>query len=108
MRAGTLRRQVLIQARTQAVDGFGQQSTAWSAGLSVSADIQQLQGNELLNAQAVNALTTHSVLIRYRTDVTAASRLVYQGRFFNVHSVVDPDTSHIALLLMCGEGMNQG
>ena len=108
MRAGTLRRQVLIQSRSSALDGFGQKVRAWTDLASVWADIQPLSGRELEVARAVQAEVTHQVTIRYRTGLSDLMRLVYQGRYFNVNSVIDTDTQHKQLLLLCTEGLDDG
>jgi SPP1 family predicted phage head-tail adaptor len=35
-------------------------------------------------------------------------RVIYQGRVFDIQSVIDVDTQHRRLALMCSEGLNQG
>ena len=105
MLAGNLRRQVLIQQRGATVDTYGQRSTTWSDLVTTMADIQPLQGRELELAQAINAEVTHLVVMRYRPGITAAMRVVYQGRRFAIHSVMDVDTRHKTLQLACAEGL---
>jgi SPP1 family predicted phage head-tail adaptor len=48
------------------------------------------------------------VVIRYRSGVLPAMRVIYQGRVFDIQSVIDVDTQHRRLALMCSEGLNQG
>lgn len=106
--AGHLRHKVQIQSRSATKDGFGQESMTWTTALTVWADIQPLSGRELIAAQAQMAETTHTVVIRYRAGITPANRVVYQGRVFNVLSVIDEDMRHRTLSLLCSEGLNQG
>ena len=108
MRSGDLRRQVLIQQRGTTTDSYGQRSTTWSDVATTMADIQPLQGRELEIAQAINAEVSHTVVMRYRTGITAAMRLVYQGRKFAIHAVTDVDTRHKTLQLTCAEGLSDG
>ena len=108
MRISDLNRRVLIQQRSTTKDSFGQQSTAWTDLLTCWAHIEPLSGRELVNAQAVNAEVTHTVTIRYRSNVTASMRVLYQGRIFNITAVIDPDTSHVWTSLNCSEGLNLG
>ena len=108
LRAGTLRRQITLQRRTSTNDTFGQQSTAWTTLRTSYAEIEPLTGRELETAQAINAEVTHRITLRYRSDITTALRITYQGRIFNVLSVLDIDTAHTALQLLCSEGLNQG
>lgn len=108
VRSGDLNRRIAIQQRTTTPDGYGQQTTTWTDVITCWASIEPLNGRELVQAQAVQAETTHQVTILYRSSITAAMRVVYQGRVFNILSVIDPDTSHVALQLLCSEGLNQG
>jgi SPP1 family predicted phage head-tail adaptor len=108
VRAGDLSRRILLEQRNETVDTFGQRSNTWTKALDTWASIRPLSGHELLSAQAINAETTHEVVIRYREDVTSAMRVVYQGRYFNVQSVLDADMKHRKLTLLCSEGLNAG
>lgn len=108
LRAGDLNRRITIQQRSSTPDSYGQQSGAWTDVVTCWAGIEPLTGRELLAAQAVNTENTHQVKLRYRTGITAAMRVVYQGRLFNILSVIDPDTAHVALHLLCSEGLTQG
>jgi SPP1 family predicted phage head-tail adaptor len=108
MRAGDLRRQIKIQQRSTAQDTLGQPVLTWTDVCTTWADIQPLSGRELELAQAINAEVNHQVTIRYRTGITAAMRVLYQGRIFNIQAVMDVDTRHKELQLMCSEGLNNG
>lgn len=108
LRSGELNRRITIQQRATSTDSYGQQATTWADVLSCWAAIEPLDGRELLLAQAINAEVTHRLTVRYRTGITAAMRATYQGRLFNIHAVLDPDTAHVALQLLCSEGLNQG
>ena len=106
--SSSLNRRVTIQSRTSAIDSYGQQVTTWTDVVSCWASIETQSGRELLAAQAINAELTDMVTILYRTTITAAMRVLYQSRVLNIQSVIDPDTAHVALQLMCSEGLNQG
>jgi SPP1 family predicted phage head-tail adaptor len=108
LRSGDLRRRVTVQQRTVSVDTFGQQAVSWSSFLECWADIQPSSGRELIAAQAQQSEVTHQVVIRYRSGVLPAMRVLYQGRVFDIQSVIDVDTQHRRLALMCSEGLNQG
>lgn len=109
VRGGDFNRRITIQQRSSATpDGFGQASQTWNDLLQCWARIEPLSGRELVLAQAQSAEVTHLVEIMYRPTVTAAMRAVYQGRIFNVLSVIDPDMAHVTLELLCSEGLNKG
>ena len=106
--AGALNRRVYVQKRSQDKDTVGQRDLTWQNFLRCWARIEQLQGRELEMAQAIRREINHRVVIRYRKDITTSMRVVYQGRYLNVEAVLDPDTEHVLLHLMCSEGMNNG
>lgn len=108
MRSGTLNRQITLQQRVATVDTFGQRSLTWVDVAPTWAEIAPLTGRELEAAQAIHSEVSHQVTIRYRPGVTAAMRAVYQGRFFQIQAVLDTDTRHEQMLLMCSEGTNDG
>jgi SPP1 family predicted phage head-tail adaptor len=45
----------------------------------------------------------HRFTLRYRTDLTGAKTLVYDGRTFDVKSIVDPEEKHRELIAMTDE-----
>jgi SPP1 family predicted phage head-tail adaptor len=106
--SSSLNRRITIQSRASTLDSFGQQVTTWTDLLSCWASLESQSGKELLAAQAINSELTDMVTVLYRSTVTAAMRVLYQGRVLNIQSVIDPDTAHVALQLMCSEGLNQG
>lgn len=97
-----------FQSRAKTRDGFGQRSNTWTDTFKAWVRIEPLSGRELETAQAINNEVTHRVTMRYRTTVTTDMRGVYQGRIFNVLAVLDVETAHVALQLLCSEGLNQG
>lgn len=103
--AASLNRRLTVQARATTVDAFGQQTTTWADVYTLWAAITPLAGRELVAAQAVNSETTHEIMLRYRTGIVAAQRLVYQGRIFAVLNVQDVATEHRWLKLLCSEGL---
>jgi SPP1 family predicted phage head-tail adaptor len=118
MRAGDLRRRVIVQKRTTTQDTFGQQATTWSDVLTgVPADIQPLSGRELVVAQAVNAAVTHQITMRWHPLLAdpvavAAMRVKYVTpqvtRYFNVAASLNVDERNKTIELSAIEGENPG
>lgn len=106
--SGDLNRKVRFERRPVEQDTAGQLVAAWEHQFSAWARIEQLEGRELVMAQAINTEVTHRVVIRYRPRVDTAMRVVYRERVFNVLSVVDPETEHVWLHVLCSEGPNRG
>ncbi len=106
--AGKLRHRIAIQQRTTDQDDYGQQLDQWDDVARVWADIEPLNGRELLAAAAVQAETTHTVTMRYRPGITPQLRINYNGRLFNILNVLDDNERHRTLTLLCSEGLNNG
>lgn len=107
--AGDLTRRITIQQRQTGQDTFGQQLAGWVDLLTCWAEITPLSGRELMAAQAMQAETTHEIVIRYRPGITAAMRVLYQGRIFEIKAPpIDESTLHRRLTLLCAEGLTQG
>lgn len=108
MRAGELRKRVLIQQRSTGQDTSGGQLTTWSDVATVWAAIEPMSGRELINAAAAQSEATHTVLLRYRPGIVPAMRINYQSRLFDIKAVLDENERHRMLTLICAEGLNNG
>jgi len=94
VRAGSLRHRVAIQTETQTPDGMGGFTTTWAAitGMaSVPAAIWPLSAKESLDAMKLELTVTHKIRIRYRSGITAANRILFGSRTFNIISMINPD-----------------
>ena len=113
MQAGRLRHSVTIQQRTATVDGYGQQSTAWTDVITALAAIEPLSGRELFAAQAVQSEVSHRVTIRYRSELDvprtgAALRVAFGSRVFDVHAVLNMGERDREMHILCSEGLTNG
>jgi SPP1 family predicted phage head-tail adaptor len=107
MEAGRLRHQVTIQRKTSTTDTYGGPIDVWEDVATVWAAVEPMQGRELVNAQATNSETTTKITTRY-TAVTTADRIIFEGKFYNLQSVIDPELRHRELVIMASEGLNEG
>lgn len=109
MRAGELRRRVTIQQRVTTQDTFGGQSQTWADfAAHVPAAIEPLSGRELMTAQSTQSEVSHRITIRYLPGVTAAMRIVYQGRYFNISAVMNIEERNREMQILASEGLNNG
>lgn len=108
MRAGDLRKRVLIEQRATTQDTFGEQVQTWTTFASAWAAIDPLSGREMLAAQAFNQEVTHSIEIRYISGVNARMRINYGGRLFNINAVLNENERNRKLVLTCSELLNDG
>ena len=109
MRAGKLRHRVTLSSKTATTDEYGGPVEVWTdVATNIPASVEPLSGRELVNAQTVNAEITTRITMRYRAGVIAANRITFDGKFYNLFSVVDPELRHRELIIMASEGLNGG
>ena len=108
MRAGTLRHKVAIEQRSVTTDTYGGEVVTWLPFTTAWADIQPLSGREMIAAQAVQSEITSKVIMRYIPGVLPSMRVVFEGRYYDIQSVIDWGMRHQELNLMCSEGLSQG
>lgn len=108
MRIGQNRHRVTIQSATVSQDANGEPIPTW-ANLASSpyewADIQTKAAGErfISGAEQFQAAVSHTVKIRYRTDVTVQMRLIEGSRYLYIENVIDPTGKSRELALMCRE-----
>jgi SPP1 family predicted phage head-tail adaptor len=108
MNAGKLRHRVTVQFKTVTPDAYGGPVETWTDVCTAWASVEPLQGRELANAQTVNTETTTRITMRYMPGVIAANRIVFEGKFYNIQSVIDTEMKHRELVIMASEGLNEG
>jgi len=103
IQAGKLRHTIIIQQQ-QGRDSTGAPTSAWTDfAKDVRASVEPLQGREYLAASGQQAEVTTRFRLRYIPGVTAAMRVVFEGRIFNIVTPIDPNMLHRELLLMTVE-----
>lgn len=112
MRAGRLRHRVTIQSFTTIRDAGGQPIEAWSDVDTVWADVSPISGRELVAAGAVSAEATIRVWMRFRRDVSAASRLLclngpFKGLTLDITGPPIPDGKCTRLEILCKQGVKR-
>lgn len=105
MQAGQLRHRITIQQRTASV-AHGEQSTSWTDFVSAWAAVQPLTGTEALVGRQENAAVSHRVVVRYQPGITPSMRVSFNGRLFDIQSVINIDERNRELHLMCLEQVN--
>ena len=103
MRAGDLKNSIEIQAQTRTPDGGGGFSTGWLTICTVQAGIWPLKGLEQFEGGRTVATVTHQIRLRYRNGVKPSYRIKFGGKYFNIVSIINPNTDFKALDLMAKE-----
>lgn len=100
-----LRHRLTLQQEVRTADGAGGYTPSWSDVATVWAQVEPLKGAERLHAMQLQDTVSHRVTIRYRAGVTAALRLLFGTRVFNIRAVINPGERNRWLELMCEEGV---
>lgn len=104
MRSGTLRHMIALQSATKAENDYGEDTETWADYAQTYAAVVPLRGSEFYKAQQVNAEITINVIIRYRDDVKASHRVIFEGRTLEIAAPpIDPQMRHRELHLLCKE-----
>jgi SPP1 family predicted phage head-tail adaptor len=102
MNAGELNKRVTIENTTVAGDAYGAKSS-YAAGSTVWASVRPQRATEILRAQQPGMETAYIVKMRYTSEVKSDSRLLWEGRYLYISSVIDVNGRHIELELICHE-----
>jgi SPP1 family predicted phage head-tail adaptor len=108
LQAGQMRKRVTIQARSLGSDTTGAQSIKWSDVRTVWASIAPASGAEVMAAQMMNAKVTHQITMRYFAGLTAAMRIKFGTRYFNITEVRNLDERNREMELVAVEGLADG
>jgi SPP1 family predicted phage head-tail adaptor len=108
MLIGERRDRVTLQSATVSQDAHGEPIPTWgnlATNPTVWASVQSKAAGErfISGGEQVQAAITHTVVLRYRTDVTVQMRVIFGSRTLYIENVIDPDGRRRDLVLMCRE-----
>lgn len=86
---GRLRQRLTLQRESGTPDAGGGYALGWVDLATVWGAVEALTGRERLQAAALESTVTHRMLLRARTDIDAAMRVVWRGRAFNIRAHLD-------------------
>ena len=109
MHAGRLRDRVVIMNFTTIRMSDGQPVEQWEDGKTIWAEVRGISGRELISAGAEKAEATVRLWVRYRSDISSASRIrvlsgAYKGDVLNVIGPSIPDPTRTQLEILCKQG----
>jgi SPP1 family predicted phage head-tail adaptor len=113
VRSGTLRKRLTFQTKAVTQDALGQPQNVWTDLFTCWGEIVPLSGRELLAAAAVQSAVSHTVTVRYRSELAvpktvAAMRIRYGSRVFDIHASMNEDERNRLVTLQVEEGLNNG
>jgi SPP1 family predicted phage head-tail adaptor len=110
MQAGRNRHRATIQNAVIVKTPSGQPKQEWQDGKTVWAEVKAISGRELVASGAEKAEATVRVWMRFRKDVSAASRLKvltgpFKGMVLEVSGPPIPDEKGTRLEILCKQGV---
>ena len=103
MRAGRLHKKILIESVSEVRDSRGETTQTWSTTITTRAAIAPLRGREYFEAHQENREVTHKIIIRYQSGITPKMRINFNGRYFDIESIINVEERNRELNLMCVE-----
>lgn len=89
MNAGRFDRLITIQQNTETRDNVGGKADTWSTFAQIWAAYKPITGIENVNADRIEAKGMVNFIIRYRSDITNAMRISYDGQIYNIKSITE-------------------
>lgn len=87
MNAGRFDRLITFQQKTSTRDNVGGDVDTWADFCSMWANYNAIGGNEQTNADRVEAKTDAVFTMRYRSDITNAMRISFDGKYYNIADI---------------------
>lgn len=108
--AGRLRHRVELQAPVHTQNPTtGEVVTTWTKKADVWAAVEPLSAREFIQSATTQSQITTRITIRYRQEIDATWRIVYRGKYYNIHGVLaDKDSGIEYITLPCSEGVSDG
>ena len=102
MKAGQLDQRVTVERLSGGVDELDQPlPDTWAPLFTCWAAVEPLAGREYLAAAALLSEVTARIRMRYRPGITAADRVIHDGKVYGITSVADVHSSRRELQLQC-------
>jgi len=100
VRSGQMRRKIRIEELTETRTSSGAITESWSTYKTVRAEVLPVSGREYFSAQTVNAQNTVKFNTRYMIGITTKMRIIYDGRTFDIQTVINHKERNHAMTLM--------
>ena len=101
--AGALRDRVALSRKQQVAEADGGQSVLFMPLATVWARVHARASGRTGFADARGARATHTVVMRFRTDLSAGDRVTWRGRALEVLSAEDLNGRRAYLSCACAE-----
>lgn len=105
MRIGELKKRIEIQTPTKVSDGMGGFVLSFSTMATIWGSLWPISASEQIQSMQPGMIVTHRIRIRYRSVLRPDWRLKYGNRYFNIVSILNPNTANKMLEILCKEAI---
>lgn len=85
-----MRKKIVIQTPTNTANGSGGYDVVWSTYATLYADkFEPISATESLRLNRSTHLVTHKVRTRFKSGITNKMRVLWDSRYFNIHSIIN-------------------
>jgi SPP1 family predicted phage head-tail adaptor len=102
----SFRHRITIERQTTEVDDSGHPLDEWSTLFEAWAQVKPLRGYEQLRGQQMEAHVTHRIHMWYRTGILPTDRILFDGRYFGITSIINTDEANKVLELLANEAVH--
>lgn len=103
---GEFRHIITFQEMEERKNSLGEMTKVWIDRFSTRAAIYPISGKEFFTADMNNSEVSHKINIRYRGDINTKMRIIFEGRVFNIESIINFQERNILIQIMAKELFN--
>lgn len=103
LHAGIFRHRITILEKTVTRDGYGAEIVTWTTQGTYWASVEPIRGREFVEMKQAQAEVSHRIRMRVATGIKPEMRVSFDGREFEIDSVINVRERDRELQLMCRE-----
>lgn len=104
MNSGKLKHRIEVQESINTRDEFGAiSSQTWETFCLMWASIEPLSGREYFTAVQMQSEISHKITMRYKSGIKPHYRILWNGRIFDIQSILNKEERNIELIFYCSE-----
>ena len=94
---GKLRHRLELQSAADSTDSYGQPTRTWATYATVWGSVEPVTASEAPLADQLQGAITHSVTLRFTSDLEVGHRIKFGSRYLNVRGVRNVEERGISL-----------
>jgi len=104
VKIGDLRHRITFQRENKTADDYRGHTSTWDDVATVWAKVEPVSGREYYYSHQLKNAISHKITIRYRDDISAELRIVFEKRIMKIESIINLQEQERFMEIMCMEG----